>query len=186
MLRDSLRQFWFSLLLRDRAGRSTSLRRASRGVALLAGLLPAQAAPAPYSVRLDARACQAAPSRAASLGPAWQTLAAYVQDCPVRGPDGRRGLTVVIVRVDRVYARFVHQRIDFTIPDPVLLGPGGTRLGQLPEGFPVDPPGALRVRFVQWRDGLPRRIDLYEAGESALPPHALDPMRWDPAGLSYR
>ena len=41
------------------------------------------------------------------------------------------------------------------------------------------------MTFTDWRRGLPWRIDLFEAGVSALQPHALAPLRWDPARRAY-
>ena len=146
---------------------------------------PAQAAP--YAVRLEARRCTPAASRAATLGPAWQALAAFIRDCPVRGPDGKLALVAVTLRIDLIDADPALRKLaNLEIPDPLLLRPDGTWLGTLPEGFPTDPPGALRVTFRDWHGGLPRRIDLYEGGVSALSPHAIDPMRWDEGARGYR
>lgn len=121
------------------------------------------------------------------VGPEWPALAAYVQRCPVPGPDGRLALTVDIIRLDHAYAAHLfNEHPDWKVPNPILRNAAGQVLGTLPEGFPVDPPGALRVKFADWSSGLPRRIDLYEAGESAVSPHALAPLRWDQKADRYR
>ena len=170
---------------RRRSGRSL---RSGRGIELvrwaIACMLVVLAGPAlasAYEVRLDAAACRplAAPL-AASLGPDWSALAAYVQSCPVAGPDGRTALSVDIVRLDQAYAAHRFNRNPGQhVPDPVIRDTTGQPIGTLPEGFPVDPPGKLRVTFADWDGGRPRRIELYEAGQSAVSPERLPPMHWD-------
>ncbi len=141
-----------------------------------------------YSVRLDAGRCVALPdSGIAALGPDWTALAAYVQRCSVPAPDGRPALSVDIVRLDRAYAAHLfNAHPDQKVPDPVLRDVSGHAIGTLPEGFPVDPPGALRVTFTDWSGGMPRRIELYEAGRSAVSPTRLPPLRWDPKANAFR
>lgn len=143
---------------------------------------------APYEVKLDARQCKALPDAAiAKLWPAWSALAAFVQRCPVAGPDGRLILTVDVIRFD--HAAFVHAfdgHQDLRVPVPMLRDAAGQAVGSLPEGFPVDPPGKLRVTFADWRDGMPRTIRLYEAGVSALQPHAVPPLLWHAETRMYQ
>ena len=121
-----------------------------------------------------------------ALGPAWKAFAAYVKQCLVPGPDVRPVLNVDIVRLDHAYAAHLFNgRPDLTLPNPVLRDASGRAVGTLPEGFPVDPPGMMRVTFTDWRDGLPRRIELYEAGESAVSPQLVPPMHWDTKANAY-
>lgn len=156
--------------------------------ALRAMLLCHPASAAGYAVQLDAARCiPLDPSTVTQLGPDWQPVARYVQRCPVAGPDGRPALSVDIVRVDHAYADGVFDaQPSLAVPTPVLHDPSGRAVGGLPEAFPADPPGALRVTFADWHGGLPRRIDLFEAGASTLPPHALPPLRWDLKANAYR
>lgn len=141
-----------------------------------------------FAVQLDvARCASLALSDVAALGPEWPALAAFVQRCAVPGPDGRLALSVDIVRLDRAYAAHLfNDHPDLKVPNPILREPSGRAIGTLPEGFPVDPPGALHVKFADWSGGLPQRIDLYEAGKSAVSPHALAPMHWDAQTYRYR
>lgn len=142
---------------------------------------------APYQVGLDARRCRTvAGPTIAGMGPDWSALAAHVQRCPVAGPDGRLALTVDIVRLDHPNAtRTLAANPDLRIPFPIVRDAAGKTVGLLPEGFPVEPPGKLRVTFVDWRDGIPRRIDLHEAGVSALAPHPLPPLLWNAETRTY-
>ncbi|WP_419808082.1 hypothetical protein [Sphingomonas sp.] len=153
----------------------------------LLAALPA-AASAPYSTPLDVAQCGALSGAAvAALGPDWSVLAAFVERCAVPGPDRRPALTVDIVRLDRAYAvDFFATHPDQTVPRPILRLPSGREVGTLPEQFPVEAPGMLKVRFVRWQRGLPREIRLYQAGESALAPHALPSLRWSPRAGGYR
>lgn len=161
--------------------------RRSIPLILCAGLLTAAGAPS-YSVRLDSRQCAAMPARdVAALGPGWATLAPYVQRCRVRGPNGRVAVLVDIVRLDRALeGDFFKAHAYGDVPAPVLRDAAGRVVGHLPEGFPVQPPGELKVRFTRWRGAMPQEIMLYEAGESALAPHALPSLRWDERTRSYR
>ena len=156
----------------------------NRAWALLLVLLGAAA---PYQVPLRAATCRAiAPPLLQRLGPEWQPLASYVQGCPVRGTNGTVALTVVVVRIDRMMDVHYFNTHTLEIPFPVLLDGSGRVVGGLPEGFPYDPPGKLRVTFTQWRGGWPARIEQYEAGVSALAPHALSPQVWVPGEGRYR
>lgn len=160
-------------------------------LALLRPAVPAAAlllaAAAPYAVQLGAGRCvPLSRPQVAALGPDWLALARYVRRCPVHGPDGRTVLSVDIVRVDQAIAEdYFRTRTTEAVPRPVLRDAAGTAVGELPEGFPADPPGLLRVRFVDWRGGVPHEIRLYEAGVSALAPHALPSLRWNPDTRHY-
>lgn len=150
-------------------------------------LLAATSVPS-YSVRLDAMGCAAMPLRnAAALGAGWATMARYVQRCAIRAPGGHVGLLVDIVRMDRaMHDGFAGSHTYAAAPLPVLRTADGRILGHLPEGFPIDPPGQLKVRFTRWQGDLPREIVLYQAGESALAPYSLPSLRWDVRSRSYR
>jgi hypothetical protein len=103
------------------------------------------------------------------------------------GPEPRLALSVAIVRIDRMQKeRWFDTHHDPRIPLPVILDSASRVVGKLPEGFPADLPGALRVTFKDWRGGMPSRIDQYEAFETALPPHALAPQVWDNEMHQYR
>ncbi len=155
---------------------------------LLAGALLLLGAAAPYETRLEANVCQAAaPALIDTLGRNWAALSKYAQNCPVAGPDGRIALSVAVMRIDRMQAdHWFDTHHDPRIPLPVLLDASRHVIGKLPEGFPADLPGALRVTFKGWRGGMPTRIDQYEAFETALPPHALAAQIWEPANHRYR
>ncbi len=155
---------------------------------LVLAMLALPTAASAYSVRLDtARCTKLTPPQVIALGPDWSALAAYVQRCLVPGPDGRTALTVDVVRLDRAYAAHLfNAHPDQKVPDPVLRDMSGRVVGTLPEGFPVDPPGVLRVTFADWSGGRPLRIELFEAGRSAVSPERLPPMRWYPGANSYR
>ncbi|MGI4732281.1 MAG: hypothetical protein ACRYG8_18895 [Janthinobacterium lividum] len=147
---------------------------------LIAGAAGAAAA-APYAVRLNTDRCAAiASDKLAGLGPEWPALGAFAQRCSIPGPDGRIALEVDIVRIDRANkVGFFDARANMRVPMPVIRDLAGKVLGSLPDGLPVDPPGRLLVRFTEWHGGRPLTIRLYQAGESAIGPHALAPLRWD-------
>ena len=153
---------------------------------LAGGVLPAVAAP--YQVRLDAAVCRAAPAAVVrGLGADWGAVAGYAEACPVRGPDGRVALSVVVVRIDRMQRdRFFAAQPDLALPLPVVLDADVRAVGRLAEGFPVDLPGALRVSFVDWRGGWPRRIEQFEGFATALPPHSLSALLWDRRKRRYQ
>lgn len=143
---------------------------------------------APYSVPLSVARCRPmAADTARSLGADWGALAAFAQRCSVPGPDRRPALSVDVIRLDQAYRiDFFATHPDQQIPQPIIRDPHGTVVGQLGEQFPEEPPGRLKVTFARWRAGWPQEIRLYQAGESALPPHPLPPMRWDARTRTYR
>ncbi len=156
--------------------------------ALLAGALLLLGAGPPYEARLSAGACRpAAPALLAGLGANWRGVSEYVQDCPVPGPDGRTALSVAVVRIDHMQTNhWFDTHHDPHIPLPVVIDGESHIVGKLAEGFPADLPGALQVTFKDWRDGMPLRIDQYEAFETTLPPHSLAAQVWDADKRRYR
>ncbi|QYE32978.1 hypothetical protein KZX46_02165 (plasmid) [Polymorphobacter sp. PAMC 29334] len=132
-------------------------------------------AAAPYSVALDIRQCTGLPPAVArALGPNWIPLAAFAERCSVPGPAGRKAVTVDIVRLDRPAAvQILTADPEKRIPLPIVRDASGQAVGTLPQQFPVEGPGRLKVRFSHWDSGVPQKIMLFEAGESALPPHSL-------------
>ena len=155
--------------------------------ALAALALSASASASEYAVRLDAGRCvPLAQPELAALGSAWAAFAPFAQRCPVPDPDGRAVLSVYIVRLDQAYAAHLFNgRPELTSPNPELRDAAGRVVGVLPEGFPVDPPGRMRVTFTDWQGGLPRRIELYEARADGASPQSVPPMHWDPEASSY-
>jgi hypothetical protein len=147
---------------------------------LLAGGLLLVCAAAPETVTLRADDC--APMGAAmleSLGPSWHAFMPFVQSCAVHAPDGTVPLTVVTVRIDLGAAAGSSAKMpDAEAPSPVIRDRQSHVVGELPESFPIDPPGELKVSFMDWRNGVLWQIELYEAGESAVPPHTLPPLYW--------
>jgi hypothetical protein len=132
-------------------------------------------------VPLLVETCQRAPATLIdTLDGRWQRLRRYVDLCPVRSPEGGIILSVLTVRVDRVNEENLIQQwgIDEP-PDPLILDNQGVVVGTLGESFPVDPPGELKVTFTDWQENWPHRIKLFQAGTSALFPHAVPPMVWD-------
>lgn len=122
-----------------------------------------------------------------ALGPDWVRLKPYLQRCKVYGPDGRVGLLVDIVRLDLALEDDFFKAHSYkAVPLPILRDASGRTVGRLPEGFPVDPPGELKVRFTRWNATVPQELELYEAGESALAPHALPSLRWNKRTRSYQ
>lgn len=143
----------------------------------------------PYSVRLSVRQCAPlAPQEIAKLGSAWATMSRFVERCSVPGPDRRVALTVDLIRLDKAYDvdYFATHQANLALPVPILRNAAGTAVGTLPEGFPIDPPGRLTVRFVKWRGVVPHKIELYQAGESAVSPHPVPPLLWNARTGEYQ
>jgi hypothetical protein len=157
------------------------MRRVALTILLLTIVLPARAV-SPDAVPLSTESCvPVTEANLAVLGSVWRSISGFVQVCKVRASDGSVPLTVTIVRIDKAgQAKLFATHSNLEIPDPVISDTNGQLVGTLPEGFPVDPPGRLRVTFADWRSGFPWRIDLYEAGQSAVSPHPLPPLQWDP------
>lgn len=154
----------------------------ARSLPTLALLLTisAQAAPADH-VRLRADTCyDVPPTLLATLGEDWQILRAYVQLCPVRAPDGALALSALTIRVDRAMRdNFFGTHRSAVVPHTVILDRQNRAVGSLVDGFPENPPSKLEVAFTDWHDAFPWRIDLYDAGISALDPHPIPSLFWD-------
>ena len=87
--------------------------------------------------------------------------------------SGKVILFVIAVDIIQAYQVGVFENT-FPIPAPIIFktyGPSAIWIGQLPEGFPEDPPGKLRVFFGDWQNNFPQIVNFYEAGTSALNPH---------------
>jgi len=133
-------------------------------------------------VKLDAKNCfRALPSLISGLNELWQqpNFAQYIQVCPIiRTPTSPIALTVLILRLDQMYADNFPMPDTFKIPNPELLNNHGKWIGSLPEEFPTDGPGELQVTFTDWQNDFPHKIELFQAGKSALAPHPAPPMTW--------
>ncbi len=112
----------------------------------------------------------------------WQqtTFQNYIELCPIKmNEQSPVVLSVLIIRIDKMYqdGRFEHREI-IDIPNPLLLNTNSNRIGELPEGFPEDPPGKLGVTFNNWKNGFPTEIKLFELGQSAIDPGPLPSLYW--------
>lgn len=145
------------------------------------------AAGSPYTVRLSTRSCLPIPVETAqTLGTDWAALAKFAQRCTVIGPDKRPALTVDVIRLDLAFKiDFFASHLDQQVPQPIIRDRAGNVVGKLVEQFPVDPPGRMRVTFARWQGGWPHEIRLYQAGESAIAPHAVPPMRWNASSRTF-
>ena len=133
-------------------------------------------------IALKVENCQAvAASFIATLPEEWHDVASYVQRCPVHAPDGKIALTVLVVRLDIAMFRdnlFATER-SLSIPDPIILDVQDRTIGTIGDGFPIDPPDKPEITFTDWQAGFPQRVDLYQAGESAVAPHPMPSLFWD-------
>jgi hypothetical protein len=138
--------------------------------------------PSTPPVELDLERTRPAGDLAERFGREWQgPIARYAYLCEVSSPSGAvAGVSVLIVRLGFAYKDgMFDKQPDLDVPDPLILDADLRAIGTLPEGFPVDPPGILRVYFTDWVDNFPRLIRFAEAGQSALEPHPL------PLALAY-
>ncbi len=88
-------------------------------------------------------------------------------------------MSVMILRLDLMDADGEPIPNNFAIPNPAIIDHHGKQIGSLPEEFPVDGPGRLRVTFKDWQNDFPTKIELFQAGKSALAPHPVQPMFWE-------
>jgi hypothetical protein len=153
------------------------------------------------SAARDGSPAQAYTPTAADCGPAsagqrsvlatpdWQKFGDAVRVCAVHAGTQRPQLFIASVWADVWYAAQPNGAETQAMPLPLLLGPGGERLGELPANFPTDPPAQLELRFLNWKAGLPNEIRLCVRSPTAAGDQPLSPLtyrsglgRYEPAG----
>ena len=167
------------MLLRMAYGLATNCRVATRrtlfGLTIVLVAIPALGHD--DAVVLSVKDAIPAPSDVGDrYGPEWSgPLGPYVQLCLVKAPKtGKTALTVLIVRLDLATKDgLLDEYPNLTVPNPLILNLKGHKIGELPEGFPVDPPGKLIVTFRGWHENFPTVVTFYQQGTSAIGPHAL-------------
>lgn len=134
------------------------------------------------------KACrQAEPSLVArlkrSIGRDWHFYEAFMETCPVLGPDGRTVLRVIALslpkanRAGRLFAlngRAWNAPSDTasydTLPLPLVLNKAGHVVARLPvDVFPM-PPISTHIVFRDWRDGRPLDIVMRRTDPTISPP----------------
>lgn len=116
--------------------------------------------------------------RSALAGDEWQRFRDAVRVCAVHTGGRPARLFVASVWADLWYARQADGAVTEAMPLPLLLGPNGERMGELPANFPSDPPAELQLRFLRWRSGLPGEIRLCLRSPTASGDQALAPLRY--------
>ena len=146
-------------------------------VALVSGC---QGPSAPPTGKLDAASCR--PSRADEtqrLPDAWRRFLAHVKVCEIADGAAATPLRLVTISAEDYYAALPAGAETVEFPKPILFDSDQRAVGTLPYGFPDDPPFALDVTFVDWKDGWPSRIDLFLHDPTVSGDHALSPLVWD-------
>lgn len=114
----------------------------------------------------------------------WTPFLPAVRTCSVRATDGTAVLRLVSVWAD-IYYQASDSSLQVEMPRPLLLTASGDPVGRLPFNFPDDPPRELTVTFRDWKDGFPRRIDLFVKDPAVLGDRELPPLHWDGAGRQF-
>jgi hypothetical protein len=130
-------------------------------------------------VRLNLDTCVLIPSDKESWLPQeWKPFQAFVKLCPVtRGRTA--GLYLMSVWADDFYHNQPAATPAVKFPRPLLLRPDGTNVGELPTGFPSDPPRTLRPIFLKWSGNFPHEIRLWLRDPTVLGDRYLPPLTWD-------
>jgi hypothetical protein len=139
--------------------------------AVMVGVTPADCVAPDASVR-------------ARLDEAWQPFLPFTRACTVRSPERQPALLLVSVWAERYYEDS-RSAVQAAMPKPLLLTTSGATVGRLPFNYPDDPPAALTVTFHDWRDGFPRRIELFVKDPAALGDRALPPLRWNETSRQF-
>ena len=144
------------------------------------------APPLPRPFHPDAATCQAPTAAQSAWLPAeWTPFARAIRVCAIREGAKPAGLLVVSVWAEAWYAPLPNGTTDVAMPRPLVMAPGGQVLGTLPANFPDDPPASLRLRFVDWHDGLPAEIRMCLSSPTPAGDQPLAPLRWQAAIHRY-
>jgi len=155
-------------------------------VALTMAACADAATPQPKPFRPSTSTCQVPSAAQSAWLPAdWTPFARAVRVCGIREGTKPAGLLVVSVWAEAWYGPLPARTTDVAMPAPLLMSPDGRVLGTLPANFPDDPPAALRLRFVDWRDGLPSEIRMCLSSPTPAGDQPLAPLRWQAATHRY-
>ncbi len=144
----------------------------------------AHAAPRPFHP--DAARCPlATAAQLAWLPSEWTPFARAVRACRVSQGTTPGGLRVVSVWEDDWYAPLPASEPAVPMPAPLLMSPDGRVLGALPANFPDEQPMTLQLRFVDWRDGLPREVRLCQRSPTVSGDQPMATLRYDASTRRY-
>ncbi len=161
-----------------------SLKKCSGLVVLGLALAACDSTPGPQSTAAVGFVCAPRAAGAADLSGEWQTFAADIDECSLRGADGAVAVRVVAVSAKKFYARQPDGAPTVGMPKPLIVSATGKTIGRLPYNYPDDPPFASALNFEDWRDGLPRRIRIAVTDPTVSGDHELA-MTWDESKGEY-
>jgi hypothetical protein len=140
---------------------------------------------ASHSTRESGLHCEPRVDGARGLTAAWAPFASFIDACTLVGPGRAPALSIVSVSARRYYAEQPAGVETTALPKPLVLGADGREVGQLPYGYPDDPPFAIELSFSDWREGRPQQIDILVRDPTVSGDRRLTPMRWNAATGRY-
>jgi hypothetical protein len=108
----------------------------------------------------------------------WAPFESHEIACPLR-TGGRIVLVVLSVDAYEIEKTLPAQAPAPKYPRALIVTPGGRAVGNLPFAFPFDPPVSLDVAFADWKDGLPRTVELYLEDPAVGGNRKLPSLKWD-------
>jgi hypothetical protein len=142
-------------------------------------LLCGACAKGPESSSIETVQCVPRGLGAEGLDAQWQPFAAHIQACVVIDPAGMPALEIIAVSVTSLAEMKPHRSEALALPKPLILLPGGRIAGRLPYNYPQAPPAATTLRFSDWHEGVPARIDVQVSGPATSETHATRRLQWD-------
>lgn len=119
------------------------------------------------------------------LGSVWVPFQPFVKSCEVK--SGRKTVLYLIsVWADDYEAKLPESAPSVKFPKPILLGPAGVVLGELPMNFPRDPPRTLTVTFARWLGGFPHEVRFWVDDPTVLGNHSIPSLEWDAGSRIFR
>ena len=160
---------------------------------LALGLGAIASAASPYSFKLNESRCRASTpdevkwlQSSAGDKDKWVPFLAFTRTCPVISPNKRTVLLLITASAERYYKHQPgRQAAAVPLPPARLFLPHGHLCGTLLYAFPDDPPLEMSVRFTDWRDSLPFKLEMEITDPTAAGNRRIT-LLWDPAANTYQ
>ncbi len=143
-------------------------------------------APQPAPLHLLASTCRPVNETQRSwLGSDFAAVDGYAIACPVAADAGTTALILMSVDAYAIERDLSPGSPAPQLPKGRLYLPSGREVGTLPFAYPFDPPVSLDVTFSNWREGLPRRVELNLEDPAAGGNRSLSALQWDEEKQRY-
>jgi hypothetical protein len=131
------------------------------------------------SLKLDPASCrEISGERKVWVPDTWRKFERFIKVCDVPA-GGKTVLSVMSVWAEDLDKSLPAGAEAVKLPKPLLFLSDGKMVGELPAGYPRDPPRTLTLTFTNWSAQFPHEIRLWLEDPSVSGDRYLPPLEWN-------